>query len=165
MYITSSQNNKFQNRTHWPHQNSPLSSMKNNKPHQNPNSARFKMEIHKYESISPHQKRPYKLKLCQVDTAKCVYTFIQCSQNTTNNMSVSLCNIQQYVIYNYMFRPCKRAIIRLVLEPAIGLYNSSMGGTRSCLTLYFVGLHGLNICIDMCLSFFVLILNLSLCVN
>jgi hypothetical protein len=33
---------------------------------------------------------------------------------------VSLCNIQQCVIYNYMFRPCKRAIFRLFLEPVIG---------------------------------------------
>jgi hypothetical protein len=32
---------------------------------------------------------------------------------------VSLCNIQQYVQNNYMFRPCKRAIFRLFLEPVI----------------------------------------------
>jgi hypothetical protein len=41
---------------------------------------------------------------------------------------VSLCIIQHYVIYIYMFRPCKRAIIRLFLEPVIGLYKRSMVG-------------------------------------
>jgi len=45
----------------------------------------------------------------------CVFTYTH-SQNTTICHIVSLCNKQQYVIYNYMFRPCKRAIIRLFTE-------------------------------------------------
>jgi len=35
---------------------------------------------------------------------------------------VSLCNMQHYVLYNYMFLPCKRAIIRLFVEPVSCLY-------------------------------------------
>ena len=38
---------------------------------------------------------------------------------------VSLCNMQHYVIYNYMFRPSKWAI-RLFLEPVSWLYNRSL---------------------------------------
>ena len=41
---------------------------------------------------------------------------------------VSLCNMQHYVIYNYIFRPCKWAIIRLFVEPLSWLYNRSLGG-------------------------------------
>jgi hypothetical protein len=74
----------------------------------------------------------------------CIYFHI-CAVKTQQTICqiVSLCIIQHYVIYNCMFRPCKRAIIKLFLEPVIGLYNRSMeGGTRSRLTSYFVGLHG-----------------------
>ena len=56
------------------------------------------------------------------------YTY---SQNTTFCQIVSLCNKQHYVIYNnYMFRPCKRAIIRLFTETSIRLHNRSLGGGR-----------------------------------
>jgi hypothetical protein len=67
-----------------------------------------------------------------------------------------------------MFRPCKRAIIRLFLEPAIGLYNRGMGGRDLVLHRILWGYVVLNICIDVWLScekFFALILNLNLCVN
>jgi hypothetical protein len=83
-------------------------------------------------------------------------------------MSVSLCNIQHYVIYSYMFRPCKRAIIRLFPEPVIGLYNSSMGGRDLVLHHILWDYMVVNIYIDVWLScekFFVFILNLNLCVN
>ena len=51
---------------------------------------------------------------------------------------VSLRNVQHYVIYNYLFRPCKWAIIRLFVEPVIWLYNRGFGGegARSRLTSY-----------------------------
>jgi len=39
---------------------------------------------------------------------------------------VSLRNNQHYVMYNYMFRPCKWAIIRLFVEPVSWLYNRSL---------------------------------------
>jgi len=43
-----------------------------------------------------------------------------------------------YTIYNnYMFRPCKWAIIRLLVEPVSWLYNRSLGGTRSRFTSMF----------------------------
>ena len=48
----------------------------------------------------------------------CVFTYTY-SQNTTICQIVLICNKQHYVIYNnYMFRPCKRAIIRLFTEPS-----------------------------------------------
>jgi hypothetical protein len=81
---------------------------------------------------------------------------------------VSQCNIQHYVIYSYMFRPCKRAIIRLFLEPVIGLYNRSMGGRDLVLRHILWGYMVVNIYIDVWLpneKFFILILNLNLCVN
>jgi hypothetical protein len=55
----------------------------------------------------------------------CIYCHIRAvkTQQTICQIA-SLCNIQHYVIYNYMFRPCKKAIIRLFLEPVIGLYNT-----------------------------------------
>jgi hypothetical protein len=40
---------------------------------------------------------------------------------------VSLCNMQHCVIYNYMFRPRKWAIIRLFVEPVGLQYNRSLG--------------------------------------
>jgi len=69
----------------------------------------------------------------------CVFTYT-CSQSTTIFQMVSLCNMQQYVIYNYMFRPRKWAIIRVFVEPVSWLYNRSLGGwTRSRLTSYLMG--------------------------
>jgi hypothetical protein len=70
----------------------------------------------------------------------CVYLHINAVKNTTICQMISLCNTQHYVIYNYMFRPCKWAIIRLFLEPVSRLYPKSMGGGErsSCLTSYFV---------------------------
>ena len=56
-----------------------------------------------------------------------VFTYTY-SQNTTICQIVSLCNKQHYIIYNYMFRPCKRAIIRLFTEPSSRLHNRSLGG-------------------------------------
>jgi len=44
------------------------------------------------------------------------------SKNTTICQMISLCNMQHYVIYSYMFWPCKWAIIRLFVEP-IGDYT------------------------------------------
>jgi hypothetical protein len=47
----------------------------------------------------------------------CVFTYT-CSKKHNSFQIVSLCNKQHYVIYNnYMFRPCKWAIIRLFVEP------------------------------------------------
>ena len=66
----------------------------------------------------------------------CVFTYTY-SQNTTICQIVLICNKQHYVVYNnYMFRPCKRAIIRLFTEPSSRLHNRSLGrgGTRSPLT-------------------------------
>ena len=60
----------------------------------------------------------------------CVFTCTY-SQNTKICPIVSLCNKQHYEIYNYMFRPCKRAIIRLFTKPSSRLHNRSLGGTRS----------------------------------
>ena len=61
-----------------------------------------------------------------------LYTHIHAVKNTTICQMVSLCNIQHYVIYNYMFRPCKWAIIRLFVEPVSWIYNRNLeGGTRS----------------------------------
>jgi len=41
----------------------------------------------------------------------CVYLHIHAVKNTTICQMVALCNMQHYVVYNYMFRPCKLAII------------------------------------------------------
>jgi hypothetical protein len=62
----------------------------------------------------------------------CVFRYT-CSQKHNKCQMVSLCKKQHYVIYtNYIFRPCKRAIIRLFTEPASRLHNRSLGGeTRS----------------------------------
>ena len=58
----------------------------------------------------------------------CVFTYT-CVKNTTICQIVSLCNKQHYVIYNnYRFQPCKRAIIRLFVEPVSRLYNRSWRG-------------------------------------
>jgi len=61
----------------------------------------------------------------------CVFTYIYIhSQNITICQRVLICNKQHYVIYNnYMFRPCKRAITRLLTEPSSILHNRSLGGT------------------------------------
>jgi len=40
---------------------------------------------------------------------------------------VLLCNMQHSVIHNYIFRPCKWAIIRLFVEPEGWLYNGILG--------------------------------------
>ena len=45
--------------------------------------------------------------------------------------STKLCNMQHYVTYNYMFRSCKWAIIRLFVEPVSWLYNRSLGGEET----------------------------------
>jgi hypothetical protein len=80
----------------------------------------------------------------------CTYFHI-CAVKTQQTICqiVSLCIIQQYVIYNYMFRPCKRAIMRLFLEPVIGLYNRSAGGRDLVLHRILYGYMVLNICIDV----------------
>ena len=60
----------------------------------------------------------------------CVFTYTYI-QNTTICQIVSLSNKQQYIIYNnYMFRPCKRTVIRLFTEPSSRLHNRSLGGGR-----------------------------------
>jgi hypothetical protein len=62
-----------------------------------------------------------------------------------------------------MFRPCKRAIIRLFLEPLIGLYTGNMGGRELVLHHILWGYMIVNIYIDEWLSrekFFVFILNI-----
>jgi len=42
---------------------------------------------------------------------------------------VSLYHKQHYVIYNnYMFRPCKRTIIRLFTETSNRIHNRNLGG-------------------------------------
>jgi hypothetical protein len=41
---------------------------------------------------------------------------------------VSLCNMHYSAIYNDMFRPCKWAIIRLLVEPMGRLYTKGFGG-------------------------------------
>jgi len=70
----------------------------------------------------------------------CIYLHTHAVKNTTICQMVSLCNMRQNVIYNYMFRPCKWTIIRLFVEPVRWLYSRSLvGGTRSCLTSYLVG--------------------------
>jgi hypothetical protein len=53
----------------------------------------------------------------------CVYSHIHTVRTQKMNQIVSLYNKQHYVIYNYMFRPCKRTIIRLFTEPSSRLYN------------------------------------------
>ena len=80
----------------------------------------------------------YSLKVCH---PRCVKSIIQCVQlfvyshlhavkNKTIRQMVSLRNMQHYVIYNYMFRPCKWAISRLFVEPVSWLYNRSLGEGR-----------------------------------
>ena len=65
----------------------------------------------------------------------CLYLDIPAVKNTTICQMESLCNMQHYVIYNYVFRLCKWAIIRLFVEPVRWLYNRSFGGgERSRLT-------------------------------
>jgi hypothetical protein len=99
----------------------------------------------------------------------CIYFHIRAvkTQQTICHI-VSLCNTQDYVMYNYLFRPCKRAIIVLFLEPVIGLYNRSMGGRDLVLHHILWGYMVVNTYIDVwltCEKFFVFILNLNLCVN
>jgi hypothetical protein len=54
----------------------------------------------------------------------CVYSHIHTVKTQQISQIVSLYNKQNYVIYNnYMFRPCKRAIIRLFTEPSSRLYS------------------------------------------
>jgi len=50
-----------------------------------------------------------KVKICLL----CIYLHIHAVKNTTICQMVSLCNMQHYVMYSYMFRPCKWVIIRL----------------------------------------------------
>jgi hypothetical protein len=80
----------------------------------------------------------------------CIYFYIRAVKTqATICQIVSLCNIQEYVTYNYMFRPCKRAIIRLFLEPVTGLYNRSMGGRDLVLHHVLYGYMVVNIYIDV----------------
>ena len=65
----------------------------------------------------------------------CIFTYTY-SQNTTICQILSLSNKQHYVIYNYMFRPCKRAIFRLFTELSSRLHNRSLGGGRRDLFLH-----------------------------
>ena len=57
-----------------------------------------------------------------------MYLGIHAVKNTTICQMVSLCNIQHYVMYNYIFRPCKWAIIRLFVEPEGWVCNRSLEG-------------------------------------
>ena len=57
----------------------------------------------------------------------CIYLHIHAVKTTTICQMVSLWNMQHYVIYNYMFRPCKWAIIRLFIERVRWLYKRSLG--------------------------------------
>jgi len=57
-----------------------------------------------------------------------MYLHIHAVKNTTVCQMVSLCNMQHNVIYNCMFWPYKRAIVRLFVEPVRWLYNGSLGG-------------------------------------
>jgi hypothetical protein len=59
----------------------------------------------------------------------CVYSHKHAVKTQQISQIVSLYNKQHYVMYNnYMFRPCKRAIIRLFTEPSNRLHNRSLGG-------------------------------------
>ena len=75
----------------------------------------------------------------------CIYWHIHTVKNTTIYQMVSLCNMQHYVIYNHMFRPCKWAIIRLFVEPVSWLYNRSLGGEHLVLHHILWGLYRLLI--------------------
>jgi hypothetical protein len=66
-----------------------------------------------------------------------IFTYT-CSQNTTICQMVSLCNLQQYVIYNYIFRPCKWAIIRFFVELVSWLYSRSLGGGGAEISSYII---------------------------
>ena len=48
----------------------------------------------------------------------CIYLHIHAVKNTTICQMLSLCNMQHNVTHNYMFWPCKWAIISLFVEPA-----------------------------------------------
>jgi hypothetical protein len=78
-------------------------------------------------------RAPSSILLLETYRINCVYTFNIRAVKTQQTICevVSQCNIQQYVKYNYMFRPCKRAIIRLFLEPVIRHIQWEYGGTRS----------------------------------
>jgi hypothetical protein len=52
----------------------------------------------------------------------CIYIHIHAFKNTTIRQMLSPCNMQNNVIYNYMFRPCKWAFIGLFIEPVRWLY-------------------------------------------
>jgi hypothetical protein len=71
----------------------------------------------------------------------CVYTLNIHSVKTQQTACevVSQCNIQQYVQNNYMFRPCKRDIIRLFLEPVIRHIQWEHGGGRDFILHYTCG--------------------------
>ena len=59
----------------------------------------------------------------------CVYSQIPAVKTQQISQIVSLYHKKNYVIYNnYMFRPCKRAIIRLFTEPSNRLHNRRLGG-------------------------------------
>jgi len=73
----------------------------------------------------------YNLKVCHsrcvrsiIQRIMCIYLHIYAVKNTIGQM-LSLCNMQHCVIYNYMFRPCKWAIIRVFVEPVRWLNNRS----------------------------------------
>ena len=55
----------------------------------------------------------------------CVYSHIHTVKTQQICQIVLLYNKQHYVTYNYMFRPCKRAIIRLLTEPSSRLHKNS----------------------------------------
>ena len=76
--------------------------------------------------------KSYLLKMChprcvesKIQCIKlCVYSYIHTVKTQQISQILSLYNKQHYVIYNnYMFRPCKRAIIRLFTEPSSRLHN------------------------------------------
>jgi hypothetical protein len=56
----------------------------------------------------------------------CIYLHIH-AVKTQQLYMVSLCNLHYSTIYD-MFRPCKWAIIRLLVEPMGGLYTKGLGG-------------------------------------
>jgi hypothetical protein len=73
----------------------------------------------------------------------CVHLHIHALKDTTICQMLSLYNMQHYVIYNYMFRPCKWTIIRLFVEHVSSLYHRSLEGGRDLVLHHILwGLYG-----------------------
>jgi len=66
-----------------------------------------------------------------------VYSDIHAVKTQKISQIVSLYNKQHYVIYNnHIYRPCKRAIIRLFTEPLSRLHKRNLGGRDLALYNY-----------------------------